>query len=394
MKLKLFFLTILLSTINAISQTNFKLGYIIFNNNTTTECLIKNEDWANNPQTFEYKLSENAEIQIGSVEKIREFGSGESFKYVRATLDVDQSSDVVNNLTADRNPVMKEETVFLKTLVEGKASLYFTDRENNKRYFYKMDDGKIEQLIYKRYLTNQTKIGKNELYKQQLSTIFLCSNFNQSKFENLKYNKNSLIRIFTEYNECSNSNFIIYDREKLKRGYLNLSLRPGITFSSFSLKDVNEENVEFDDKTGIRIGVEIEYILPFRNNKWAVFIEPTYKSSYKSEREIQYINFLTIDKFTTVTVTGSSFEIPIGARHYFYLNDFSSIFLDAALIVDSGFGSEITSSEEFTYQKSSSVNLDLGCGIGYQYNKKLAIQFRLNNDEFNTCSIILSYNFL
>src|SRR5690606_41948352 len=65
---------------------------------------------------FRSKFEENGEVKLGSIESITELASGTSFKYVRATLEVDQSTDVVNNLTDTRNPIMKEETLFLKTL--------------------------------------------------------------------------------------------------------------------------------------------------------------------------------------------------------------------------------------------------------------------------------------
>lgn len=112
MKLKLLFTILSLSTLSIFSQTKFESGYFILNNGSKTDCLIKNEDWAGSPNTFEYKLSENAEVKLGSIDNIKEFGSGESFKYVRATLNVDQSTDVVNNLTDVRNPMYERGNSF------------------------------------------------------------------------------------------------------------------------------------------------------------------------------------------------------------------------------------------------------------------------------------------
>ena len=123
-KLNLSFVICLLSITTVFSQTSFKPGYIIKSNGQKIDCLIKNEDWKGSPTTFEFKTDENSEVKLGDISTIKEFGSADNFKYISATTEVDQSSDKVGKLTEDRNPVYKGETIFLKVLVEGKASLY------------------------------------------------------------------------------------------------------------------------------------------------------------------------------------------------------------------------------------------------------------------------------
>src|SRR5690554_6635788 len=139
MKLKLLLATILLSTISAFSQTNFQPGYIIRTNGTKVNCLIKNEDWKGSPTSFIYKLEENGDTKIGNLNNVAAFGAAESYKYVNATVQIDQSTDAVDKLSYSRNPEMKEEKLFLKVLVEGKVSLFYTQINNNPRYFYNMD---------------------------------------------------------------------------------------------------------------------------------------------------------------------------------------------------------------------------------------------------------------
>src|SRR5690606_13747402 len=139
------------------------------------------------------------------------FGSENAFKYVAATVIVDQSNNKVGNLSEDRNPILKEENLFLKVLVDGKASLFYTLKGGESRFFYSMDDGKIEQLIYKRYLITNGKIAENNRYKQQLSTDFKCANSKEFIFEKLEYKKSSLMKIFESYNNCENVPTIVYN---------------------------------------------------------------------------------------------------------------------------------------------------------------------------------------
>jgi hypothetical protein len=60
-------------------------------------------------------------------------------------------------------------------------------------------------------------------------------------------------------------------------------------------------------------------------------MEPTYHY-FKSETEIP------IDK---VKVNYTSIEIPIGVRHYFFLNENSKVFINGSFIVDISFNSII-----------------------------------------------------
>ncbi len=404
MKFKLLLIIALLSGLNAFSQTNFVPGYIIKTNGAKVNCLIKNEDWKGSPETFDYKLEENGEIKIGTLKNVIEFGAPQSFKYINATVSIDQSSDNVNDLTDVRNPIMKEETLFLKTLIEGKASIYYTERENTTRYFYKVDDDKIEQLIYKRYMSTKTKMGKNERYKQQLSTNLTCSKLNKNSFEDLQYKKTSLVNLITKYNTCENSEALVFNKNAQKAKF-NLSIRPGVTFSSLSIRKDNSDKIDFDNKTGFRIGLEAEYILPFNNGKWSVFIEPTYRN-YKAEKEYVYVDFNTFQKTTLITAEYNSIELPVGGRHYMFLNKDAAFFVDAAVLVDVAMlDSKIDSSNEGGYDLEVNVDAGIAFGAGFRFKNKYSIEaiyhtsrkvlnYETIASAYNSFALIAGYNFL
>lgn len=404
MKLKLLLATILLSTISAFSQTNFQPGYIIQTNGTKVNCLIKNEDWKGSPTSFIYKLEENGDTKIGNLNNVAAFGAAESYKYVNATVQIDQSTDNVDKLSYSRNPEMKEEKLFLKVLVEGKVSLFYTQINNNPRYFYNMDQGEIVQLIYKRFLVTNLKMGKNERFKQQLATDLICTNLKENSFSDLEYKMNSLVNLITKYNNCVDSENVIYNKNRQSAKF-NLSLRPGITFSSLSLQKNSDEPLDFDMNTGIRIGLEAEYVLPINNGKWSIFIEPTYRN-YTAEKSVLYASMITFQKYTLVTANYSSIELPIGGRHYMFLNQDAAFFIDAAIIMDiSTLDSEITSSNEASYDLDVSADATFGLGLGFRYKNKYSIEARYHNSrkivnylnidsDYNSFALIAGYNFL
>src|SRR5690606_15466833 len=196
-------------------------------------------------------------------------------------------------------------------------------------------------------------------YKQQLATTFKCEILSVKDFENLQYKIKELTLIFETYNSCEKSDFVSFQKvkeEKIEqekgkyKGKLNLTLRPGVTFSSYYLTtDIQRE--DFDDKTGYRIGLELEYLFPSKKRKWGIFIEPSYRN-YESQKTIKYVDFFSIQKSTTVSVQKKSIDILTGPRYYFHVGEKSSIFVDISILIDTNINSKTTSSNDDSFDKS------------------------------------------
>lgn len=395
----LLFLLIFLS-ITIYSQITFEKGYYIDNSGTKINCFIKNTDWKNTPTWFNYKLTKTGDSKKASINSIKEFSINNVSKFVRATVNIDRSSEITNNLSKYRKPIFNEETLFLKVLIHGKASLYQYIDKNLERFFYRLDDGKIEQLIYKSYLTENYKVGKNNRFKQQLWKNLKCSALKIGKIDKLSYEKKSLINVFKEYNTCKNENFISYEKTKINNPF-NLTLRPGVNFSSLAIANriASSRDTNFDDQLSVRFGVEVEYILPFNKNKWSIILEPTFQY-YNSEKS-------TIESDEIVSnVNYSSIEIPIGLRHYFFLNNDSRIFINASYIFDIGLTSDLTfkraDGTNYGTDLELKSNTNLAFGVGYKIQKySLEARFQTNrnllhnytywNSDYKTFSVIFGY---
>jgi hypothetical protein len=405
MKKRILFLLITILTLNCYSQISFEKGYYIDNTNQKIDCLIKNIDWKNNPTEFEYKLSENSEPKKTTIKTIKEFGIDNISKYVRSNVNIDRSSENINNLSNDRNPIFKEEELFLKVLVEGKANLYQYVNDNLKRYFYNKENSNIEQLIFKSYKATENNVGKNNKFKQQLFVDLKCPNFKTSKIKKIQYKKNSLVRFFTEYSKCYNNELINFE-PKQKRDLFNLTIRPRINSSSLTIQNSvsNSRDTDFENKIGFGFGLEAEFILPFNKNKWAIAIEPTYQS-FKSEKTTNVTN--VSGGVLIASVDYSSIEVPLSLRHYFFLNNSSKIFINASYIFDLSSKSSI----EFNRNDGSNLNSleietrnNLAMGIGYKQNDKYSLEVRYQTNreilgnysfwssEYKTLSIIFGYS--
>ena len=408
MKKQLLCLLTIILCLNCYSQIRFEKGYYLDNSNQKTECLILNIDWKNNPTEFEYKLSENSKSEKTTLKTVKEFSIYNISKYIRSTVNIDRSSENSEDLSKERNPIFKEEELFLKVLVEGKSNLYEYTEGNLIRYFYTKENSKIEQLVFKSYTTTESEIVKNNQYRQQLWNDLKCPNINLSRIESIDYTKKDLVRFFTEYSECNNSSLTNFE-SKQKQDLFNLTLRPRLNSSSLSIENnnsfSNNKGADFGNNLGFGFGIEAEYILPFNKNKWAIAIEPLYQK-FKSEKTTIASN--VTGGIIIAKVDFSSIEVPVSVRHYFFLNNSSKIFANISYTFDF----KLNSSLDFKRADNSNYSsLEIkarnffSIGMGYKLKDKYSIEIRYQpsggileeyqnwNSDFKSVSIIFGYSF-
>lgn len=371
MKKQILFILAIVICFSCYSQSSFEEGYYIDITGGRVECLIKNKDWNYSPSKFEFRLTEDGTIKAMSVESVLEFAIKDKAKYISRDVKIDKSNDVNGHIGLEAAPIFEEEKLFLKVLIEGEASLYEFELSHIKRYFYATDNVELEQLVYKAYLNNRREIRKNSQYLNQLLRNLQCDGLSIDDVKNIEYKKEDLLKYFVKYNKCTNEDFKIIEN-KTKQSTLKFSIKPGIKRSSLEVvlfELVNPTILDLGDGFGFTLGFEMEYILPFNNNKWAVIIEPTYQS-FNNEGDFG------------LSVFGSdyrSLEIPLGLRHYFFLNDKSKIFVNFSAIYDFDFNSEIYFFEETDPRRNAldiNSKFNFSLGAGYKHNDKYSIEFR------------------
>ncbi len=383
MKTRFIFLLFTLLTFSSFGQVTFEKGYFINNENQRIECLIKNYDSYLNPKEFEYKLNEIALPEKGNLMNVKEFGIIGSSRFVRADVKIDVSSWEMDKLSKVRDPEWSERRLFLKVLVEGKATLYLYNGDELYRFFYSVGDTTIRQLIYKEYSTDNTRIAVNRKFREQLWINMRCENAKMSSVENLDFKKAVLEKYFKNYNDCNSGSSNVYvPRDKKKSVHLRLT--PGISFFSVLVSDSFYEiyNAEFKNKLNFRIGMETEYILPFNKNKWGIIFEPTYQH-IASEQQAGT---------ATATINYNSLEFTLGLRYHFFLKNELKLFANA--FYTPGYSIDFNSTITYDYPFATPLEIKtkyafaFGSGIGY---KKLSAEIRyysqremLNNFYWNS----------
>ncbi|WP_051291068.1 outer membrane beta-barrel protein [Pedobacter glucosidilyticus] len=397
-------LLIVVSSFKSDAQIIFESGYFITDADERVDCLIRNMDWINNPSKFQYKLSSNDAIKVGDIHTVKEFGINQVSKYIRTQTKIDRSSDRIEEMDAERNPVFQEELLFLKVLIEGQFSLLQYVDNGLVRFFYKTKDSTVNQLVFKRYMVDD-KVLNNDYFKQQLLILFNSEKIALEDFTRLKYDDRDLEKLFIKYYEVNNLTFINYQPKRSK--YLfHLTIRPGINYSSLEIESAINDllNTNFGSSLGFRLGAEAEFILPFNKNKWGVVIEPTYQhvKSEEFKQTNQVSGGVLISKFDYKAI-----GIPVGIRHYFFLNQKSKLFLNVNYVFDFGLNSTIKflRNDNSVYSSFDIKSISsLAMGIGYKFKNTLGIEMRYQpspnilseypymTSNYNTLLLTLGYS--
>lgn len=387
-------------------QILFERGYIIHNTGIKKQCLIRNSDWKNNPSQVKIKLDTAQKEETYTIQDIQEFAILPYTRYKRFTVNIDISNDFsFKEYSPQPEPKFKTKTLFLKQLVEGDASLYvFTEAGRNPRFFYEKD-GNIAQLIYKEYKSPGNIVRANEQYKAQLQNKLYCSGISLQDIKDTKYRERALIDYFIKYNDCKNASYTIWQELKEPKAPFKLSLRPGVNYSTLSIKNSQslKDGLDFAAKTTARIGLLLEYTLPYKNNTWTIFVEPNYiyfKSDFTSE-----------GIYLGGTTDFKAIELPIGARRYFYPkgNPDNSLFISCAYALYQ----DLNKATIVLQRPNEFIDLEIGFaknfnfGIGYEFKNKYSIELNyglpknLTADTYlfwknphQSIGLYLGYNFL
>ncbi|MFY7671485.1 outer membrane beta-barrel protein [Tenacibaculum sp. MEBiC06402] len=396
---KILALIVLLTSCTIYAQTKFEKGYFITTEGNKVECLIKNEDWYNIPSEINYKLDENSTLNTISNNTLKMVYIKDKLLLERHNVLIDKYSKKLNELTNTRITNYKEESLLLKVIVDGKARLLKYVDKGVQHFYYELNS-EIKPLEYKLYKTSKGTLGKNLNYQKTLREKFSCP---KTKLKTAsKYTEIALTKFFKQYNNCNGEDNSVYSYSKLAKGAkINIRAKISIGFSNSENPFNTLSRFNFKNKTTYKIGAEIEYVLPFFNNKWSGFVEPTYQSySDKTESITQAGDF-------SYSIDYSSIELPFGVRYYSFLNDENKIFFNGGFNLDWVLNDKISFANEPSTTITINTTTNYFIGVGYELNNKFSLEFRYNTPrdlsrfsglpsetKFNNYSLKLGYNFL
>ncbi|MFK8103256.1 MAG: hypothetical protein AB8G15_12050 [Saprospiraceae bacterium] len=404
---------------NSFAQQNFEKGYYLDNEGNRIEGLIKQENWVNNPSQFYFTIADTIPATTIKITDAQEFGIVNQLKYQRFTLAADVKIKNQANLDFKKSLDPKVQTLFLRVILVGEATLFIYEKDAAEYFFYSLKEAIPEQLVYKRYAPTVDQIKTNNQYRQQIWNNLTCTAWSPVKLTKLKYKQSDLVKIFTQYNQrCGNGGIFTYVKKPRKA--FRLSLRPRWNSGFLSIERQKQSEVIVDrikqsSKPAVQLGLELEYVLSINQERWSIFIEPTYVSyeGTLTGKVIFPVDFLGRTYFIIrdgkYISTYRVLELPIGFRYHLPIKDKFKLFVNAAYAFEIPFEQKVVSELKGGI---GSADLELNSehityfGGGINYNHKFSLEFRYGlkrelvnkrgtwKTYFNSFSIIAGYNFL
>ncbi len=364
--LTLFLLCAFLLPLYSHGQSAYQSGYLLTNDGATREVLIRERNWSSNPTSITYREVDGKTDRVAEITDLRGFGLvGDHQKFVRAQVRVEQSADRLNQLSSRPEPTFISDTVWLRQFVEGRADLFYWANGKFERYFYRLDDGPIEPLLYRRYLVSNTRVRTDESYRATLGTVLRCEGSDMPGLDKLSYTKKSLLEYIIAFNVCTDTpQELLASREGPG---VRLALWVGVEthaprYYNTALLSRDRVIVGFETALAPRIGIEIEQGLEFTNRRWSFFSGLNYR------RYRQQTGMRGLDN----SVDSHSLELPLGARFRVLDVARNPLYLMGSGVADLPFNDA-----RFRRGKRSFVmglNFGLNVGAGVRIGKHLEIE--------------------
>lgn len=353
---------LLFTTTIAFGQIEFEPGYYITNEGEKVVGQIGNELWRLAPEKF-YFRSQAGEEKVVMLEEASAFAIEGKEKFIRASTQVDISSNVGKLFTETMAPVFDSLTTFLLVRSEGAASLYEYLWNGASRFYLSTDGGEhLVPLICKLYRPNETQIGENNQFRQQLYANLSDKGVELRDVTTLRYTARDLAKFLDEVNgvKAPKAPVAEFIRERTEIG-----VRGGLTLWTLDLTRGAYTNV-FGPSVGAQIGFDFAILFPLKNVTIAASVSPNFR----------YMGLSTEFQSQTVSLRYSSVDIPIGVRAYLGLGKSVRLFTGAGynilLYVP---GSKLDYSRWWDVPLLTSFGDNAFYGeIGLSINKKYSIQ--------------------
>lgn len=228
---------LVLSSIVARAQKNYVPAIVISQQNDSLRGYVDYRNWRITPEQISFKQDLQAGEQRFKAADIAGFLIlPENELYLSRQVELDVTVQTIDNLLSTNERVIKNDTVFLFSIVKGACNLYvFTDKSDQPHYVYDSAGlaPKELKLIKSRAPDGSSAIVTSNLYQQQLAFLFGDCPVLAKKAASIRYSENALRKLFTDYHQCRNPSERIAVKAKEKMG-IRWGLLAGAGFNSIS----------------------------------------------------------------------------------------------------------------------------------------------------------------
>lgn len=299
------------------AQNKFIQGYIITSNKDTVRGFIDNSvlnKRVGNSLVFK-KDQTDKNVEKFSPASIKGFYVQPTDEYYTSQeVTMDKKSVELNSLENNPLPHYSKESVFLKVLVKGKASLfYYVDEKFKEHFFLQKDSEPIFELAYLVYLVRENYSVTDEKFKKQMSE--LLTECPKLSYKSLTYKEGSLKKAIQAYNLCTNStgNYASIEKKAdIKYGlFVGMSSAQGNLSGDIPITTLASvpkvQNIAFNPSLSPVIGVSISMKPKWLQELLSLNFDCFYhKHAYVSEQTLSNFDKYAMNlSFSYLTITPS-----------------------------------------------------------------------------------------
>ena len=292
----------LLLTLSAHAQKNFQDGYVIRKNGDTLKGQIDYKEWTTNPRSISFQEAGTGKITVWSPEDLRAFFVGGE-KYSSTLVQVyPYSRDVAVFTSSFFDPAPYQKTVFLRSITEGKISLYgYIDSISGANYFFiSLPDGGAPRQL--RLISDTVDVnGHNmfqlrETYKDQLSVDLADCKAVSRSVRRTPYEEGALRKLIFSYNHCG-----VDTVEKREAGGKGIMVRItpmagySISKARFTGNTAITPQAGFPAYGSLTGGLGVLFILPKNRQQFAILTDVLYQHFYSKSGLYRTGTYLTND---------------------------------------------------------------------------------------------------
>lgn len=285
--LYLLFTALLLHGIFAPAQSNFVAGYVVTTAGDTLKGYIDNQDWAITPSRVDFKRSAGEALQAYHPHQAASFyiqPTGELFE--AKAVSMDKSPTQLSKMIPNAPPVVVQDTVFLKTLIRGKVSLYHYRDEAHKTHYYLQKEARPEELVLKQGLNDQGELVVTERYRGLLAYYLRDCPSVQKQIAGAPFKGAAFFRLISDYYQCTgNRPEYAEGVERMEKMKLEAGITGGVVTSSLRIEGGYYGQMDFGFMTVPAAGVSLNLVMPRNLSKWSFYNEVTWKRFVGRNRE-------------------------------------------------------------------------------------------------------------
>lgn len=279
-------LIVLILSAQAYSQSYFKPGYIVTNQNDSINGYINYRSNKKNTFECEFKTDKNADAQKYSANDIMAYRFLEGKYYVSQKLHPNDSSNI-----------------FLEYLIDGIVDIFYYCDSKGEHYLIQKENESLVELTneYKPVYKNGNQFAYNsKQYVGILKSTFKDCPQILDDVEDVSFYQNQLIRITKAYHNkvCEDESCIVYSKRKSKL-HFNYGVIVGVSMPNISFKHLKVMEDLNDDLTStkpLNLGAFITISDPLISEKLALYGEVSFEKNrfYTDNANISYTSLKAI----------------------------------------------------------------------------------------------------